>query len=142
VCAPDGNCVTPERIVEGLIVAVKQLQTDGVLNGGQGNSLVVKLEGTLAKLSRASVGAGCNQLGAFIKQVMDFGQEGILTEAQAMFLIETASNARSALGCVDQTGTSSRAQVVPRLFGAVCESTARTPADPGLMAQRAPRGTT
>ena len=61
----------------------------------QGTNL---LQNVLKSLANGNVGAGCNQLGAFINQVR--AQTGkSLTAADAASLIQSATAARGALGC-------------------------------------------
>ena len=86
-----GLGLTTEQEVNELIEAVHKLIDDSTLNGGQGNALISKLENVLAKLAMGNTNAAANQLGAFINQVEDFVNEGILTAEQGDALIKPAS---------------------------------------------------
>ena len=86
-----GLGLTTEQEVNELIEAVQKLIDNGTLNGGQGNALLSKLENVLEKLAKGNTNAAANQLGAFINQVEDFVNEGILTAEQGDALIKPAS---------------------------------------------------
>ena len=92
--------LTPKETCEVLIEDVEALVEAGVLNRGQGNSLIRKLDAILAKLARGRINAACNQLEAFIGQVNSLIGEGVLPAGDGQPLIDTASNVRDALGCV------------------------------------------
>jgi predicted extracellular nuclease len=83
--------LTIEQEVNELIDAVQALVDDGTLNGGQGNALTKKLENVLAKLAKGNTNAAANQLDAFINQVEDYVNGGILTAEQGDALIEAAT---------------------------------------------------
>jgi len=73
-----------------LIEQVSDLVDSEVLNQGQGNSLIVKLEAAFKKLY-ANGNTATNQLKAFINQVEDFMNSGILDEDQGQTLINEAN---------------------------------------------------
>ena len=79
-----------QQIDEVLIPAIEDLVTSGILNGGQGNSLLSKLEGATAKFDQAKTNAGINQMEAFINQVEAFVQSGKLTPEEGQTLINAA----------------------------------------------------
>jgi hypothetical protein len=55
-----------------------------VLNGGQANSLIVKLNHAINSLNaKPGQPTGCNQLQAFVNEVNAYVSAGILTQAQA-----------------------------------------------------------
>jgi len=83
--------VTTEAEIMELINDIQQLYDDGVLNQGQANALISKLENVLDKLAKGNSNAAANQLGAFINQVEDFVSEGILTAEQGDQLIKSAT---------------------------------------------------
>ena len=83
--------LTTEAEIRELIDDVQKLVDDGVLNGGQGNALFVKLEHALEKLEAGKPGVAANQLGAFINQVEDFVSEGVLTAEQGDVFINAAT---------------------------------------------------
>jgi uncharacterized repeat protein (TIGR03803 family) len=77
--------------LEDLIEDIEDLVDGGRLNGGQGNSLITKLEGVLAKLAKANLGAAVNQLEAFINEVEAYVESGKLTPAEGQPLIDAAN---------------------------------------------------
>jgi pullulanase/glycogen debranching enzyme len=81
-----------EDQIELLIDDVEQLVDDGVLNEGQGNALISKLENVIAKIGKGQVVAAINQLEAFINQVNSLVDEGILTPEQGDALIAAAQD--------------------------------------------------
>jgi predicted extracellular nuclease len=83
--------MTTEQEINELIDAVQALVDEGMLNGGQGNALISKLENVLAKMAKGNFNAAANQLNAFINQVEDFVNEGILTAEQGDALIQVAA---------------------------------------------------
>jgi len=86
-----GLGLTTEAEIYELIDDVQMLMDNGVLNDGQGNALISKLENVLEKLEKGHTSAAANQLGAFINQVEDFVYEGILTTNQGDMLIKAAT---------------------------------------------------
>ncbi|UCD30236.1 MAG: pullulanase-type alpha-1,6-glucosidase, partial [Planctomycetota bacterium] len=89
-----------EEQTELLIDDVEQLLDDEVINHGQANSLLAKLNAIINKIERGRTKAACNQLLAFINHVTSMTYEdNILTENEAQPLIEAATNARAALDC-------------------------------------------
>jgi len=82
--------LTTAAEVHELIEDVQELVDEGMLNHGQGNALISKLENVLAKLAKGNTNAAANQLDAFINQVEDFVSDGILTAEQGDPLIKSA----------------------------------------------------
>jgi hypothetical protein len=80
-----------------LIGDIDALVDAGVLNGGQGNALTVKLLNALNKIAKGQNHAAANQVSAFINQVEDFVAEGILTPDQGAALIAAAEDILDAL---------------------------------------------
>src|ERR1051325_6410444 len=83
-------------------VLVSQIQTlvdIGVLNKGEGHSLIAKLDEVMASLNRGNRAAACGQIGAFINQVNAFLNAGRLTPAQGQPLIAAATLLSSITGC-------------------------------------------
>jgi hypothetical protein len=78
--------------IDLLIDYIENLVDDGVLNGGQGNALIVKLLNALDKFEKDQTKAAANQLEAFINQVEDFVADGILTPEQGAALIAAAED--------------------------------------------------
>ena len=81
----------PVTLIKNLIAEVENLVASGILNQGQGNALIVKLEGALKKLEKGNIKAACNQLGAFVNQVNAFVNSGKLTPEQGQALIDAAN---------------------------------------------------
>lgn len=79
--------VEPLRI-DNLITDVEKLETVGVLNSGQANSLISKLESAQAKLDEGKFRPALNKLNSFIHQVSSLIAEGILTTPQGQSLID------------------------------------------------------
>ena len=75
-----------------LIDEVQALVDAGALNRGQGNSLIVKLEGALKKLDQGQLKPAVNRLGAFINEVNSLIDEGVLTPEEGQPLIDAAQS--------------------------------------------------
>jgi pullulanase-type alpha-1,6-glucosidase len=82
----------PEVALAHLIDDVESLVDEGVLNEGQGNSLIVKLSGALEKLSDDQPNVAINRLEAFINQVYSLVDEGALTPEQGQYLAGVAGS--------------------------------------------------
>ncbi len=78
---------------------VEDLVGQGVLNGGQGNSLMSKLEAVVASLANGKTNAACGQLNAFVNQVISLVDEGVLSAAEGQALVDFATAAMINLGC-------------------------------------------
>ena len=84
----------PDVIIEEVIMEdVEELLEDEILNGGQGNALVIKLEKALESIEDGEVKQATNKLNAFINQVNSFIDNGVLTEAEGQPLIDCANSA-------------------------------------------------
>jgi len=80
--------LTPAQAIPNVITTAQGLRAAGVLNGGQANSLIVKLNHAIDSLtSKPHQPAGCNQLQAFVNEVNAYVSAGILTPAQAGTLL-------------------------------------------------------
>lgn len=82
--------ITIVQMIENLKADVEALRDSGVLNKGQANSLLVKLDNALDKLNRGQDNAAANQLNAFINQVESFVASGVLPAATGQSLIDQA----------------------------------------------------
>ena len=81
--------LTPAQAIPNVIDTINTLHADGVLNQGQTNALVVKLQHAIDSLNtKPDQPTGCNQLHAFVNQVNAFVNAGILTQAQADSLLQ------------------------------------------------------
>lgn len=82
------NVLTPAQALQLVINQVGDLQSNGVLNHGQANSLVVKLRHAIDNLDASrNKHTACNQLSAFVHEVNADVSAGILTPAQADSLL-------------------------------------------------------
>jgi hypothetical protein len=80
--------LTPAQAIPNVITTIQGLQAAGVLNGGQANSLIVKLNHAIDSLnSKPNQPTACNQLQAFVNEVNAYVSAGILTQAQADTLL-------------------------------------------------------
>lgn len=77
--------------IPALISNVQALVTSGVLNNGQGNALLVKLEHSMQHLDSGRVTPAVNGLGAFVNQVNAFISADVLTSAEGQPLIDAAN---------------------------------------------------
>lgn len=80
--------------VADVIAAVERLRDDGILNKGQTNALVVKLENADRAMDRGQDKVFLNMLGAFVNQVNAFIAQGILTPEQGWNLLDAAERLR------------------------------------------------
>lgn len=81
----------PNTQIENLIANVENLVNTEILNKGQGNALIAKLEAALKSLDKGNAQAACNQLQAFVNQVNAFINSGKLTPEQGQELINAAN---------------------------------------------------
>ena len=83
---------TPQQATQAIINAVNALFSQGVLNGGQDNSLVKELQQAI-KLMNAEKNAGAiGVLDSFISEVNDLLSSGVLSPSQAASLISAAKS--------------------------------------------------
>ena len=91
---------TPQAAVELLRGRVQVLLGVGFLTPDQAHGLMDKLEAVIANLNRnGPVQAACNQLQAFISQVMAFTRTGKLPLREGQKLIDAAEAVRDQIGC-------------------------------------------
>ena len=86
-----------------LISMVNNLNYSGILNQGQTNSLIVKLNSAKSKIQEGKFNTAINQLGAFINQVNGFINGRILTIQQGQPLINLANSIIEVLRESDKT---------------------------------------
>lgn len=79
--------LTPQQALQLIINKINAFQSSGVLNKGQANSLIVKLENVIDKLDSGKPNTACNDLGAFVNEVNAYVKSGTLTQAQADTLL-------------------------------------------------------
>jgi pullulanase-type alpha-1,6-glucosidase len=80
----------PGARIGHLISDVRALRTAGVLNAGQTNSLVSKLDSAMKAINKDQDKTAVNSLNAFVQQVSDFANTGVLPLDTAQRLIEAA----------------------------------------------------
>ena len=85
---PAKNCSI--QAIQGIIGSVGNLVITGVLNGGQGNALTVKLQAAIDDLNAGNIIDAIRELRAFINQVNSFVADGVLSPAQGQPLIDAA----------------------------------------------------
>jgi uncharacterized repeat protein (TIGR03803 family) len=83
---------TPQQATQAIINSVNALFSQGVLNGGQDNSLVVKLQHAINLINAGNDAAAIGNLNAFIGEVNDLLASGVLTPSQAASLISAAES--------------------------------------------------
>jgi hypothetical protein len=76
--------LTPAQAIPKVIDTINGLESGGTLNGGQANSLIVKLDHAMAGLTQTppQQPAACNQLQAFVNEVNSLVAGGTLSSAQ------------------------------------------------------------
>jgi len=80
--------LTPAQAIPNVIASINGLKAAGVLNRGQANSLIVKLNHAITSLnSKPDQPTACNQLQAFVNEVNAYVNGGKLTPAQADLLL-------------------------------------------------------
>ena len=90
--------LTPRQRIEGLIEKVKTLVAAGVLNQGQGNGLIAKLEAAIQQLEPGNTKTAINHLQALVNQMSAFIKSGTVPSAQGQPLIDVAQQIIAALG--------------------------------------------
>ena len=84
------TAITPVQMIDNIIAKVEELEDAGVLNKGQANALIKKLEAAQESINKGNYNAAINQLNAFINQVSAFMNAGILTVEQGNELMTDA----------------------------------------------------
>jgi hypothetical protein len=74
--------------LERVIDQVEALRAAGSLNKGQANALIVKLQQAIKLLDEGKPGAAMNVLNAFVAQVMDFMEDGVLATDEGQLLLD------------------------------------------------------
>jgi uncharacterized protein (TIGR02145 family) len=86
------SAASPSYFTE-IINAVNELALDGSLSKGVGNSLIVKISNASKSFENGNTDATINQLKAFIHEVNDLVNNGLLTEEQGAYLANMAEEA-------------------------------------------------
>jgi hypothetical protein len=79
--------LTPQQALLLIANQIKAFQSSGVLNGGETNSLLVKLNMAISNLNTADNKVACNQLTSFVNEVNAYVATGILASTQANQLL-------------------------------------------------------
>jgi hypothetical protein len=82
----------PQVRIGHLIEDIQALVSEGVLNSGQGNALISKLEAAIQALDRGNPTAAVNQMNAFMNEVYALVRAGALTNDQGLSLIVKAKD--------------------------------------------------
>jgi pullulanase/glycogen debranching enzyme len=80
----------PAARINHLIDMVRKLVTDGVLNNGQGNSLITKLRAALSALGRNQPKSATSSLNAFVNEVISLVNKRVIPAELAEPLVELA----------------------------------------------------
>jgi len=83
---------TPQQATQAIIDAVNALFAQGVLNKGQDNSLVKKLQHAINLIIAGDNAGAIQKLNTFISEVNDLLSAGVLSQSQAASLINAANN--------------------------------------------------
>ncbi len=89
--------MTPEQATQTIINSVNALFSQGVLNGGQDNSLVVQLQHAIGMMNAGKNNGAIGNLDSFISEVNDLLSSGVLSASQAASLIGAAESVIAAL---------------------------------------------
>lgn len=82
--------LTPQQVTQSIADAVNDLSSEGVLNGRQANSLLVKLQHAIDKMNAGHNSAAIGNLNAFIGEMNDLLSSGVLSLSQAAPLVSAA----------------------------------------------------
>ncbi|HYL11567.1 MAG TPA: choice-of-anchor tandem repeat GloVer-containing protein [Terriglobales bacterium] len=89
--------LTPQQATQAIINAVNALFSQGVLNGGQDNSLVTQLQHATDLMNAGKKAGAIGNLDSFISEVNDLLSSGVLSASQAASLISAAKSVIAAL---------------------------------------------
>ncbi len=89
--------LTPQQATQTIINAVNALFSQGVLNGGQDNSLVTQLQHAITMMNAGKNAGAIGNLESFISEVNDLLSSGVLSPSQAASLINAAQSVIAAL---------------------------------------------
>ncbi len=83
---------TPQQATQAIVNSVNTLFTQGVINGGQDNSLVVQLQHAIGMMNAGKNNGAIGNLDSFISEVNDLLSSGVLSPSQAASLISAAES--------------------------------------------------
>ena len=81
-----------------VVTNIEELVNLGILNNGNGNALIGKIEGAIDKMLKGNITAASNNLQSFINQVNAFIASGKLTQAEGQALIDATSGIIDLMG--------------------------------------------
>ena len=79
---------SPQEMMRSLIAEVEALVSGGSLNGGQGNSLIVKLNTAIKNLDKEKPNTALNNLNALANEIQDFIADGVLAFEEGQALLD------------------------------------------------------
>ena len=86
------SVLTPQQATQAIINSVNALFAQGVLNGGQDNSLVAQLQHAITLMNAGKNAGASGNLESFISEVNDLLNSGVLTPSQAAPLVSAAES--------------------------------------------------
>jgi len=84
--------LTPQQATQAVINSVNALFAQGVLNGGQDNSLVTQLQHAITMMNAGKNAGAIGNLESFISEVNDLLSSGVLSPSQAASLVSVAES--------------------------------------------------
>jgi hypothetical protein len=84
--------LTPQQVTQAVIDSVNALFSQGVLNGGQDNSLVTQLQHAITMMNAGKNAGAIGNLESFIREVNDLLSSGVLSRSQAAPLVNAAES--------------------------------------------------
>jgi uncharacterized repeat protein (TIGR03803 family) len=89
--------LTPQQATQAIINSVNALFSQGVLNGGQDNSLVKQLQQAINLINAGKNAGAIGNLDSLISEVNDLLSSGVLSPSQAASLVSAAKSVIAAL---------------------------------------------
>jgi hypothetical protein len=89
--------LTPQQATQAVINSVNALFSQGVINGGQDNSLVGQLQHAIDLMNAGKNAGAIGNLDSFISEVNDLLSSSVLSASQAASLISAAESVIAAL---------------------------------------------
>ena len=89
--------VTPQQATQAITDSVNALFSQGIINGGQDNSLVGQLQHAITMMNAGKNAGAIGNLDSFISEVNDLLSSGVLSPAQAASVVNAAQSVITAL---------------------------------------------
>ena len=89
--------LTPQQATQAVINSVNALFSQGVLNGGQDNSLATQLQHAITMMNAGKNAGAIGNLDSFISEINDLLSSGVLSPSQAASLVSAAQSVIAAL---------------------------------------------